>query len=227
MKRFTAISATAVAAALFLAGCGSDTGSDTAEGTMPGMDHGSMPASPSAASSGVAADHNSADAMFAQMMIPHHEQAVEMSDIMLAKDGLDPQITQLAEDIKAAQGPEIEKMTGWLQAWDEPVMMPSESAGTGGGEGHDMHGSESGGSGMGSMEGMMSPDDLAALEAAQGDDAARMFLTQMIAHHEGAVAMAEEEAANGQNADAVALAEAVVADQSAEIEKMKDLLAGL
>jgi uncharacterized protein (DUF305 family) len=205
MKRFTAISATAVAAALFLAGCGSDTGSDTAEGTMPGMDHGSMSASPSAASSGVAADHNSADAMFAQMMIPHHEQAVEMSDIMLAKDGLDPQITQLAEDIKAAQGPEIEKMTGWLQAWGEPMEM----------------------SGGHAMEGMMSPDDLAALETAQGDEAARMFLTQMIAHHEGAVAMAEEEAANGQNPDSVALAETVVADQSAEIEKMKELLARL
>jgi uncharacterized protein (DUF305 family) len=205
MKRFTAISATAVAAALFLAGCGSDTGSDTTEGTMPGMDHGSMSASPSAASSGVAADRNSADAMFAQMMIPHHEQAVEMSDIMLAKDGLDPQIIQLAEDIKAAQGPEIEKMTGWLQTWGEPMEMSGDHA----------------------MEGMMSPDDLAALEAAQGDEAARMFLTQMIAHHEGAVAMAEEETANGQNPDAVALAEAVVADQSAEIEKMKDLLANL
>ncbi|AUI52889.1 MULTISPECIES: DUF305 domain-containing protein [Arthrobacter] len=205
MKRFSAISATAVAAALFLAGCGSDTGSDTAEGTMPGMDHGSMSASPSAASSGVAADNNSADAMFAQMMLPHHEQAVEMSDIMLAKDNLDPQIMQLAEDIKAAQGPEIEKMTGWLQAWGEPMEMSGDHA----------------------MEGMMSPDDLAQLEAAQGDEAARMFLTQMIAHHEGAVAMAEEEIANGQDPDAVALAEAVVADQSAEIEKMKELLAGL
>ena len=204
MKRFTAISATAVAAALFLAGCGSDTGSETTEGTMPGMDHGSMSASPSAAASD-AADHNSADAMFAQMMIPHHEQAVEMSDIMLVKDGLDPQIIQLAEDIKAAQGPEIEKMTGWLQAWGEPMEMSGDHA----------------------MEGMMSPDDLAALEAAQGDDAARVFLTQMIAHHEGAVAMAEEESANGQNADTVALAETVIADQSAEIEKMKDLLANL
>ncbi|MCW2134058.1 DUF305 domain-containing protein [Arthrobacter sp. VKM Ac-2550] len=205
MKRFTAISATAVATALFLAGCGSDTGSDTTEGTIPGMDHGSMSASPSAASSGVAADHNSADAMFAQMMIPHHEQAVEMSDIILTKDGLDPQIVRLAEGIKAAQGPEIEKMTGWLQAWGEPMEMSGDHA----------------------MEGMMSPDDLAALETAQGDEAARMFLTQMIAHHEGAIVMAEEEVDNGKNADAVALAEAVVADQSAEIEKMKDLLAGL
>lgn len=205
MKRFTAVSATAIAAALFLAGCGSETGSDTAEGTMPGMDHGSMSASPSAAASGVAADHNSADAMFAQMMTPHHEQAVEMSEIMLAKDGLDPQITQLAEDIKAAQGPEIEKMTGWLEAWGEPTEM----------------------SGGHAMEGMMSPDDLAQLKAAEGDEASQMFLNQMIKHHEGAVAMAEEEVANGSNPDAVALAKQVVKDQEAEIEKMKDLLASL
>ncbi|NMR32393.1 DUF305 domain-containing protein [Crystallibacter degradans] len=203
MKRFTALSATAVAAALFLAGCGSDTGSDTAAETTQGMETTSQ--SPSAASSGVAGDHNSADVMFAQMMTPHHEQAVQMSEIMLAKDGLDPQITQLAEEIKAAQGPEIEKMTGWLEAWGEPTEM----------------------SGGHAMEGMMSPDDLGKLEAAQGDDAARMFLDQMIEHHEGAVAMAEEEVANGSNPDAVALAKQVVEDQEAEIEKMKDLLAAL
>ncbi|ABM10331.1 MULTISPECIES: DUF305 domain-containing protein [Micrococcaceae] len=199
MKRFTALSATAVAAALFLAGCGSDTAAETTQGME------TMSQSPSPASSGVAGDHNSADVMFAQMMTPHHEQAVQMSDIMLAKDDLDPQITQLAEDIKAAQGPEIEKMTGWLEAWGEPTEMSGDHA----------------------MEGMMSPDDLGKLEAAQGDDAARMFLEQMIEHHEGAVAMAEEEVANGSNPEAVALAKQVVEDQEAEIEKMKDLLAAL
>ncbi|AOY70805.1 hypothetical protein ARZXY2_1252 [Arthrobacter sp. ZXY-2] len=128
-----------------------------------------------------------------------------MSEIMLAKDGLDAQITQLAEEIKAAQGPEIEKVTGWLEAWGEPT----ETSG-----GH-------------AMEGMMSPDDLGKLEAAQSDDAARMFLDQMIEHQEGAVAMAEEEVANGSNPEAVALAKQVVEDQEAEIEKMKDLLAAL
>lgn len=204
MKRFTAISATAVAAALFLAGCGSDTGSNTTEEST-GMDHSTMSHSPAPASSDAGGTHNSADAMFAQMMIPHHEQAVQMSDLMLAKDDLDPQITQLAEDIKAAQGPEIEKMTGWLQTRDEPMEMSGNHA----------------------MEGMLSPDDLAELEAAQGAEAARLFLTQMIEHHEGAIAMAEEEAANGQDPDAVALAETIVADQRAEIEKMNNLLAAI
>jgi uncharacterized protein (DUF305 family) len=201
MKRLTLISATALAATLALAGCASETGS---ESTMPGMDHGTASASPSAESS-AAAVHNSADAMFAQMMIPHHEQAVEMSDMVLAKDGIDPAVTELAEDIKSAQGPEIKTMTGWLSAWGEPVAMSGD------------HG----------MEGMMTEDDMAALEAAQGTEAARLFLTQMVKHHEGAVKMAQEETANGSNPDAVAQAEKMAKDQSREIEKMKELLAGL
>lgn len=201
MKRLTLISATALAAALALAGCASETGS---ESTMPGMDHGTASASPSAESS-AAAEHNSADAMFAQMMIPHHEQAVEMSDMVLAKDGIDPAVTELAEEIKSAQGPEIKTMTGWLSAWGEPVAMSGD------------HG----------MEGMMTEDDMAALEAAQGTEAARLFLTQMVKHHEGAVKMAQEETANGSNPDAVAQAEKMAKDQSGEIEKMKELLAGL
>ncbi|GAA3329255.1 DUF305 domain-containing protein [Paeniglutamicibacter sulfureus] len=201
MKRLTLISATAVAATLALAGCASETGS---ESTMPGMDHGTASASPSAESS-AAAEHNSADAMFAQMMIPHHEQAVEMSDMVLAKDGIDPSVTELAEDIKSAQGPEIKTMTGWLNAWGEPVTMSGDHR----------------------MEGMMTEDDMAALEAAQGTEAARLFLTQMVKHHEGAVKMAQEETANGSNPDAVAQAEKMAKDQSGEIDKMKELLAGL
>ncbi|WP_234714477.1 DUF305 domain-containing protein, partial [Mycobacterium tuberculosis] len=55
--------------------------------------------------------------MFVTMMIPHHEQAIEMSDILLAKDGADPRVVELAEQIKAAQGPEIDKMLGWLEDW--------------------------------------------------------------------------------------------------------------
>ncbi|GAA3287748.1 DUF305 domain-containing protein [Arthrobacter citreus] len=202
MKRHTAISATAVAAVLFLSGCGANNSPETAS-TMPGMDHGTMSQTPSA--SETTEDHNSADTMFAQMMIPHHEQAVEMSEIMLAKDGLDPAIIQLAEDIKAAQGPEIDKMDSWLQAWGEPAEM----------------------SGNHSMDGMMGAEDLAQLKAAEGTEAARLFLTQMIAHHEGAIAMAEDEVANGSNPEAIELAKTVVADQGEEIEKMNALLANL
>ncbi|GAA3299328.1 DUF305 domain-containing protein [Glutamicibacter nicotianae] len=201
MKRLTSISATALAAALVLSGCSPDAGTTEPESTMSGMDHGSMPPSASDA----AADHNSADAMFAQMMTPHHEQAVQMSDIMLAKKNLDPRVTELAQDIKAAQGPEIKKMNDWLQTWGEPMKM----------------------SGSHEMDGMMTPEDLSNLEAAQGTEASRLFLTQMIAHHEGAITMAEDEVANGSNPAAVELAKDVVSSQGTEIQAMKALLADL
>lgn len=216
MKRLASISATAMAAAIVLAGCGSPADAPppaasesnnmpgTMSGSMPAQGHGGMSASsPAITSQG--AEHNSADAMFARMMLPHHEQAVTMSDIMLDKKGLDPRITELATQIKAAQGPEITTMTGWLAAWGEPSTMPG---------GH-------------SMDGMVSDEGLAKLKAAQGTDAEKLFLTQMIGHHEGAVKMAQTETANGSNADAVALANSIITSQEKEIQEMKDLLKAL
>ena len=202
MKRYAVIASTAVAAALLLSGCGSDSGSDSAA---PNAD--TPAATQSAAGTGAAP----ADAAFAQAMIPHHEQAVDMSQMMLAKEGVDPEVKKLAEDIKAAQGPEIEKMHGWLEAWGQPTMRA-------GGSDHSSHSS---------MSGMMSEADLGKLESAQGTEASRMFLEQMIEHHKGAITMAEQEAANGSDPDAVELAKKIVADQQAEIDKMQDLLAGL
>jgi uncharacterized protein (DUF305 family) len=206
MKRYAAITSTAVAAALLLAGCGSDTGSGSSAPNATGTTQGAVP---SAATSGTGASQ--ADAAFAQAMIPHHEQAVEMSEMMLAKDGVDPEVKQLAEGIKAAQGPEIQKMHGWLEAWGQPSMMA-------GGSDHSSHSS---------MSGMMSDADLGKLKSAEGTDASRMFLEQMIEHHEGAITMAEQEAADGSDPDAVSLAKKMASDQRAEIDKMKDLLAGL
>ena len=197
MKKTLTISAAAMAAVIALAGC---SASSTPGSSMPGMDHstgGAMPG-PNAA-----ADHNGSDTMFAQAMIPHHAQAVEMSDIILKKQGVDARITALATKIKAAQAPEIDKMTGWLQDWNEPARAPG---------GH-------------SMTGMMSGDDLAKLDAAQGTDAAKLFLSQMIAHHEGAVEMANAEVRSGKNAEAVMLAKDIAASQTGEIQDMKDLLA--
>ncbi len=197
MKRLTAISATTLAATLALSGCsaGTGTGTGTPEPT----------STMSATASEAAAEHNSADAMFAQMMTPHHEQAVQMSDIILDKENLDPRVIQLAQDIKAAQGPEIKKMTDWLQVWGEPMDMSVNHQ----------------------MDGMMSPEDLAKLKDAEGVEASRMFLTQMIAHHEGAITMAEDEVSNGSNPEAVALAKDVVSSQGAEIQFMKSLLGDL
>lgn len=155
-----------------------------------------------------------ADEMFVTMMIPHHEQAVEMSDIVLAKDDLDPQVAELAQQIKKAQGPEIDRMLSWLEDWG--VEYDPDAAG-----GMD-HGS------MGeSMDGMMSEEDMAALEEADGPTAGRLFLEQMIMHHEGAVDMAETALQDAQNPDVLELAQQVIDDQTAEIATMKDLLTQL
>ncbi|GAA1058873.1 DUF305 domain-containing protein [Agromyces bracchium] len=158
--RTTLAAATALAAALTLAGCaGADPGEPVGSGTGD------------AAASAPAASANPADVMFAQMMIPHHEQAVEMSEELLAKDGVDDSVRDLATEIMEAQQPEIDLMRGWLEAWG------AEELG-------DMGGMDHG-------DGMMSEDDLAILEEATGDEASRLFLQQMIVHHEGAVQMAQ------------------------------------
>lgn len=200
MKKNLPISAAALAAVMALAGC-STPGTSGGSSSMPGMDHSTMGSSAAPA----AADHNGSDTMFVQGMIPHHAQAVEMSDIILKKQGIDARITALATKIKAAQAPEIEKMTGWLKAWNEPTQAPG---------GH-------------SMTGMMSGEDLTQLDAAEGTEAAKLFLRQMIAHHEGAVEMANAEVRSGKNAEAIQLAKDIAASQTDEIQEMKELLAGL
>jgi len=211
-KKFLTLSATAVAAAITLAGCSTGTGS-TGTST-PGMNHGSSSSAPASSTPDAAADHNAADTMFAQMMIPHHTQAVEMSDMMLAKKDIPAEVTALATRIKAAQGPEIETMTGWLKSWNEPTQAPT---------GHAMPTQGMGGG----MDGMMSDADMTKLDAAQGTDAARLFLNQMIAHHQGAVMMAKTESTEGKNPDAVNLSKAIVTAQEAEIQEMQALLAKL
>jgi uncharacterized protein (DUF305 family) len=186
-----------VAGLLALAGCASGAGESAGGGH---DDHAGMTGTAAPASDGTAAD-----IMFAQMMIPHHEQAIEMSDIVLAKAGLDPEVAALAEEIQAAQGPEIDQLETWLEEWGAPREMP--------GGGHE-------------MSGMLSADDLAALEAADAATASRLFLEQMIGHHEGAVEMAEEQLASGSHEGATEMAEAIIETQNAEIEHMQALLEG-
>ena len=187
----------ALTATLLLAGCSAST-----DDGMPGMDHGTTSDSPS---SSAAPDANAADEMFVQMMIPHHEQAIEMSDLILGKDGIDARVIELAQQIKDAQGPEIDTMTGWLKDW-----------GVASGTAHHM-----------ADDGMMSAEDMAVLDAATGTESARLFLDGMIAHHEGAISMAEAEIANGQNPDVTGLAQRVIDGQGAEITTMKNILDSL
>lgn len=173
---------------------------------MPGMGSSASPA----ASSSTTAAFNNADVTFVQMMIPHHEQAVDMSNMLLAKSGVDPDVQALAQRIKAAQGPEITLMTGWLTAWGQP---------TASGEMGGMH--------HGGDDGVMTPGQMEALDGADGATGQRLYLEGMIEHHKGAVTMARDELDNGQNPDAVKLAQAITDSQTAEITTMENLLAGL
>ena len=186
-----------LAASLTLSACStgtSDTGSDS-----PGS------------SSDAAATFNDQDVSFAQSMVVHHSQAIDMAQVILDKDGIDPRVTELAQDIKDAQGPEIDQLNGFLEQWDAPADMES------------MDGME----GMEGVAGTMSEQDMADLEAASGAEASRLFLEQMTVHHEGAVEMAQVEVDEGEDPDATALAEKIIEDQNAELELMDELLATL
>ncbi|WP_395308853.1 DUF305 domain-containing protein [Mycobacterium sp. AMU20-3851] len=188
----------------------------------------SSSASSSVTTSADAGTHNDADVAFAQGMIPHHEQAVEMSDMLLSKQGVDPAVVSLANEIKAAQAPEIEKMQGWLQQWGASSTPSTSNSDM---PGHNMPGHDMSGGGMGDMpdmggsgHGMMSEEDMAALQNAQGAEAGSLFLEQMIEHHEGAVTMAQQEIDNGQFPAAVDMARSIVTSQQAEIDEMRALL---
>jgi len=199
-----------------IAGCGANQGSRSHE------DAESEPTS-----SETTRSHNDADVSFAQDMIPHHRQPVEMADLAPTR-AHSAEVKKLAAQIKAAQDPEIRQMTRWLHAWGEPL---DEGMGTdhGGAEhgdgGHDdtEHGDTEHGETNG-MPGMMSHEDMAALEQARGPEFDRMFLTMMIEHHEGAVEMARIEQRDGKNADAKKLAASIESAQTKEIRQMRELL---
>lgn len=211
-KQSVLVGAGAVGAALVLlvSGC-SSTGEAGHE--QDGHDQGTHEQE---STSETAAAHNDADVAFARDMIPHHEQAIVMSDIILAKQGIDSRVTELATEIKAAQDPEIETMRGWLREWGSPPMPPGH-------EGHDMSGGMSAHEAMG----MMTDEQLEALRQAQGADAGRLFLDGMIEHHEGAVRMAQSELTSGQSEAAKQLAREIIESQQREIEAMKAILGSL
>lgn len=198
MKKLAGLVALLLSALLFTA-CGDDS-DDGGAGSSDASDE---------------ATFNDADVTFAQGMIPHHQQAVEMAQ--MAEDRAESaELKQLASEIEAAQAPEIEQLTTWLEEWGAEVPSGSMDDGDmGGGMGDD---SPSG------MSGMMSAEDMSMLGDANGGDFDQMFLTMMIEHHEGAVEMAETEVADGENFDAIAMAEQIISTQEAEIEQMQSML---
>ncbi|MGZ5378521.1 MAG: DUF305 domain-containing protein [Mycobacterium sp.] len=228
MKRKTLAVGAATLAALVTVGACSNTSTT----------QGDSPSSVSAPSADTEA-HNQADAMFTQHMIPHHQQAIEMSDMLLGKQGIDPRVLDLAKQIKAAQAPEIEQMQNWLTQWGMPTMpmmpgmempghsgMPSATPSEPGAPTHSMMPGP-GMSDIPGMDGMMSEEDMAALKNAQGVEASKLYLTQMIKHHEGAITMAQNEIKDGQYPDTIALARSIVTSQQQEIDTMNKILASL
>ena len=154
-------------------------------------------------SSSESADFNDADVMFAQMMIPHHEQAIEMSEIALdPASGASAAIQDLAIRIRDAQDPEIELMKGFLTTWGAPVNP------------------EDGMDHSSMMEGMLTVEELDELAGLQGSEFDVRWAQAMIAHHKGAVAMAEDVLADGKNAETRKLAEEIIANQQAEIDEL-------
>ena len=199
MKKFGLTAIALTTTALLLGACGSsDMGSmDMGSSDSSSVDMGySIPES---------ADFNDADVMFAQMMIPHHEQAIEMSDIALDPNtGASAAVIALATQIKGAQDPEISQMKNLLTTWGMPMEMGSMD-----------HSSM--------MDGMLSLEDMDSLGQLKGAEFDKAWAKGMIAHHEGAIAMANDVLANGKNSEILALANAVVSGQSTEIETLKPL----
>jgi len=175
------------------------------------MPMGDSPASSIAAS----ADFNSTDVGFAQGMIPHHAQAIEMADMAIATS-TNADVLALAKQIKAAQDPEIEQMTSWLKSWGQKVPGMTMS-GT-----HDM-------TGMNDMmtDGMMSEMDMTKLAQSTGPSFDRLWLEMMVLHHQGAVTMAKAELVDGKNSGAKTLAQNIITGQQTEIDKMNALVSSM
>lgn len=203
--RRTLVSVATLTLIATLSGCGSDHGANH---------NSSSPSAPAASSpaetvTGAAVSLNEADVEFAQGMIAHHEQAIEMAEIALdPTTQAGPEVLDLAQRIKAAQDPEVALMTGWLTAAGMSTTM-------------DM----SAGHSMADMEGMMSAEDMDSMAAMTGGDFDAVWLEMMIAHHEGAISQSKTVQAKGSNTDVLSLAETIITAQQAEIAEMRDLLA--
>ena len=185
-KRVLTAASAAFATGLFAAACGN--GAEDTPATAP--ENGQQ-----------TAEFNQADVHFAQMMVPHHEQAVEMADLADTRAG--EEVLMLAEEIRDAQGPEIEQMEALLDGWDAEVE----------------HGMD-----HGEMDGMLTEDQMGELETTEGDAFDALFLEFMVLHHEGAVDMSETQLEEGVNPEAGDLAEEIIDAQEREIEEMNRLL---
>ncbi|MEV8416377.1 DUF305 domain-containing protein [Streptomyces niveus] len=207
-RRRLAVAGAITASALLLTACGGEEHSGDHGGGKP-----------------AAGAFNDADVAFAQGMIPHHEQAVEMSALADGRAS-GAEIKTLAAEIEKAQDPEITTMRSWLKAWGEPESADGSKTGMdhGSGGSHGAEDSPGGSGGSGGADGMMSDQDLADLSAAKGVDFDRKFAELMIRHHDGAIAMARDQRKNGESGKVKKLAADVIKAQTAEVEQLNTLL---
>jgi uncharacterized protein (DUF305 family) len=186
-----------------IAGCGTAAPSPT---SAP-----SAAATAAPAGAAASAQHNDADIAFVQGMIPHHTQAVAMSQLAQGRASA-PKVTALATRIQQAQGPEITQLQGFLRSWNVAAAPTGGMTGMGG------MGSSSG------LSGMMSDQQMQQLDSTSGAAFDRLFLQMMTEHHTGAITMAGTELRDGQNPEVKALAQKIIDAQQAEITTMKQLL---
>jgi uncharacterized protein (DUF305 family) len=197
MTRLLAVLA-ALATALFLSSCSSaQTNGET--------DH---PKSDEPVITGQPAGYNADDVAFATNMIPHHQQAVDLSALVPDRS-TNADLIALAQQISAAQQPEINVMKVFLVQWNEN---PDANSG------HAGHGN--------TMQGMVDETTMTKLKSLNGAEFDKLWLESMISHHQGAIEMAKAEVANGDNVDAKSLAKTIVTTQEAEIGQMKQMLGG-
>ena len=193
-RRTIALAAVSLATVGTLAACGS---SEEAVPSTPMPMMSSVAPSPSV-------DTQALDIMFAQMMIPHHQQAVEMSDMALSQASSND-VKSLADQIKSEQAPEVAVMRGWLKNWGA-----NEDASA---ANHGMN------------TGMMTAADMAALSASTGPDFDRLWLQMMTAHHKGAITMAQDVLTTNTNPEVKTLAQAIIDAQTKEIASIEVLQA--
>jgi len=206
-----AAAALAALAALTLAGCDSGANPKSASATGPSV---LAPGKPGEANRTLSAQDaqdqradddtpNSADVSYARMMIAHHAQALELTELAPQR-AASVKLKALAERISAAQGPEIDAMRAWLKEYGQ-----SEKS--------DAHAHAR-------MPGMATEAQLEKLRAAKGKAFDELFLTLMITHHEGAITMATDVKGQGNNIRIEEMADDVVAQQTSEINRMRNML---
>ena len=150
------------------------------------------------------AEFNGVDLHFLAMMTPHHQQAVDMSEIILAAQGTSAATADLADRIKVGQEEEIDTMVDWAEQWDQHDLM----------EQHSQH----------IANGMITPEQLDQLKTLEGEEADTLFLQLMHSHHAGAIAMTQDQIDNGGYQPLVDLAQQMIDVQTAEMREMEQLL---